>query len=135
MKGITIGKIAKLSGTTTVTLRYYERIKLIPKPYRATSGYRYYSADLVDQIHFIQRSKALGFSLEEIRELLSLRDLKHAKSMPVRKKVLAKLDDVKSKIKNLRATQKTLEKLVSSCDGKMPIEQCPIMEHIYLGKK
>ncbi|MCB1827016.1 MAG: heavy metal-responsive transcriptional regulator [Coxiellaceae bacterium] len=133
MKNLTIGKVAKLSGVTTVTLRYYERIKLIPKPDRSASGYRYYPANIISRIRFIQRAKTLGFSLQDIDELLSLHELKRSKSSPVRNKVLRKIDDVKSKISDLEIIQNTLEKLVATCDGKMAVEKCPIITHIYSG--
>ncbi len=73
MRGLTTGKVAKHAGVNTETLRYYEREGLIDIPPRTASGYRVYPADTVTRIRFIRRAKALGFTLREIRELLSLR--------------------------------------------------------------
>lgn len=68
-----IGQLAKEAGVSTDTIRYYERIRLMPRPGRNTSGYRIYNLDTVTRISFIQKAQALGFSLEEIKDVLDLR--------------------------------------------------------------
>ena len=73
MQTFTIGKVARQAGVGVETVRFYEREGLIPSPLRGTSGYRQYPEITVSRIRFIRRAKSLGFSLREIRELISLR--------------------------------------------------------------
>lgn len=72
MGGLLIGDLAKRSGVSTPTIRYYEEIGLLPKPHRSAAGYRRYSENAVDDLHFIRKAQALGFSLEEVGEILKL---------------------------------------------------------------
>lgn len=72
MAGLQIGEVARRTGVTTATVRYYEREGLLPKPPRSAGGYRLYSARAVEELVFVRRAQGIGFSLEEIRELLRL---------------------------------------------------------------
>jgi DNA-binding transcriptional MerR regulator len=72
MAGLLIGDVAKRSGVSTPTIRYYEEIGLLPKPHRSSTGYRHYSANTVEELRFIKKAQALGFSLEEVGEILKL---------------------------------------------------------------
>src|SRR5215831_2760069 len=89
-KPMTIGQVAKLSGVGVETIRFYEREGLLNKPKRKESGYRLFEAEVVTRIKFIKRAKQLGFSLKEIRELLSLRVDSRASATEVKKRVDSK---------------------------------------------
>ena len=131
---LTIGQLAKMTSTTSVTIRYYEKQGLIPKSKRSQGGYRLYPEGLISRFHFIQNAKAVGFSLEEIKELLSLQHKKNVTSKTIKDLTLSKTDEIKDKIKILNQMQKVLAKWADACDGKVPIEQCPILENLYQPK-
>jgi len=126
---LTIGQLAKQSESGIETIRYYEREGLIKQPLRRPgSGYRKYPTSLVERLAFIGRAKGLGFSLKEIRELLSLRDLSQTSCAPVRSQAQAKIADIQKKIEDLVAIKDVLEHLVAVCDAQAPISECPILE-------
>lgn len=127
---LTIGKLAKLSSTTAVTIRYYERQGLIKAHKRSEGGYRLYGADAVTRLHFIKNAKEADFSLEEIKELLLLQQ-KKTSSKAVKQMTLQKLEEIRNKITILKNMEKTLSALANRCDGKSPISQCPILEKFY----
>jgi MerR family mercuric resistance operon transcriptional regulator len=127
---LTIGHLAKVSGINLETVRYYERRGLLPKPPRSASGYRLFPADAARRLRFIQRAKELGFSLKEIRELLSLRASASKTSAEIRRRAEAKIADIESKIRTLESMKQTLRKLTKSCEGCTPIADCPILESL-----
>ena len=98
MQTMTIGRLAELGGVNVDTVRYYERQKLLPPPPRSPSGYREYSQDDVDRLHFIRRSKELGFTLAEIAELLSLTANRDSDMRGVKRKAEQRLSQVEGKI-------------------------------------
>ncbi len=130
MNGLTIGELAERAKVNIETLRYYERRGLVPKPRRSVSNYRLYPEETVRRILFIKRAQELGFSLKEIKQLLSLRASPRARCGDIRKRATDKIQDVEQKIKTLRAMKKALSKLVSECSGKGPITDCPILESL-----
>jgi len=121
-----IGQVAKQSGVSVETIRYYEKEGLLEKPERKESGYRQYKREAVDRLSFIQQAKDLGFSLKEIGELLSIKS--DAKCSAVKQLAQNKLDDVEDKIKMLQRMRKSLKKLINVCPGQAPINDCPILE-------
>ena len=127
-KSLTIGRLAREAGINLETVRYYERRGLLPKPPRTASGYRLFPADTTVRLRFIRRAQELGFSLKEIRELLTLRLSSRTTSSEIRKRAEAKIADIEQKIKTLEAMRKSLRKLTSSCAGCGPISECPILE-------
>lgn len=131
---LTIGKLAKHSSTTAVTIRYYERQGLIKARKRSKGGYRLYGVDAVTRLHFIKNAKKADFSLEEIKELLSLQQ-KKVNSKAVKQMTLQKLEAIRNKIAILKNMEKTLSTLANRCDGKAPINQCPILEKFYNSQK
>lgn len=128
---LTIGKLAKLTGTTAVTIRFYEKHGLLPKSKRSEGGYRLYPEDVIPRFHFIRNAKSVGFSLEEIKILLDLQKSKNSTSKHVRDTTIEKIEEIKTKIDQLKKMQKALESWVKVCDGKVSIDKCPILENLY----
>jgi MerR family mercuric resistance operon transcriptional regulator len=127
---LTIGRLAKEAGINLETVRYYERQGLMPKPPRTASGYRLYPANAVRRLMFIKRAQELGFSLRDVRELLSLRVSRTATSAAVRTRAEAKIADIEAKIRTLESMKKSLRKLAQTCDGRAPVSECPILESL-----
>ena len=127
---LTIGRLAKQAGINLETVRYYERRGLLPKPPRSASGYRLFPAEAARRLRFIRRAQELGFSLGEIRELLSLRMSAAARSTDVRRRAEAKIADIEAKIRSLDSIKRTLRKLTNACQGCGPIAACPILESL-----
>ncbi|RMG25321.1 MAG: MerR family transcriptional regulator [Methanobacteriota archaeon] len=127
MKALTVGKLAKLAGVNVETIRYYERIGVLPRPVRRESGYRMYSEEDVRRINFIKHAQQLGFSLKEIKELLELRIDARTSCDQVRIQAEEKIKMVKQKIATLRRIEAVLNELVSACRSKQLTEDCPIL--------
>src|SRR6267143_965389 len=130
MKSLTIGHLAREAGVNLETVRYYERQGLLAKPPRSASGYRLFPSDAARRLRFIRRAQELGFSLKEIRELLSLRVSRRTTSADIRTRTEAKIVDIEAKIKSLESMKKTLRKLARVCDGCSPVAECPILESL-----
>ncbi len=128
MRPLSIGTVAREAGVGVETLRFYEREGLIENPPRRRSGYRQYPPETVDRVRFIRRAKDVGFSLREIRELLDLRLSPGATAADIRKRALAKIDDIGAKIRSLQRMKRTLRRLTSACRGRGPLHACPILE-------
>ncbi len=125
---IKIGKLAEQSRVNLQTIRYYEREGLLPKPSRLPSGYRVFSRDAVRRVRFIKRAQELGFSLKEIKELLSIRVDPRSDCSAVQRLAKAKLADIDQKIRTLQAMKTVLTKLATACPGRGPSTECPILE-------
>ncbi len=125
---LTIGQVAKQCGIGIETLRFYEREGLIAQPSRPDSGFRTYPPESIRRVRFIQRSKALGFSLKEIKELLSLRVDSVTSCGEVKKRAEEKISDIEKRIHALREMKDALAKLTAACRGKGPTGECPILE-------
>jgi len=128
MNGRTIGAVAKQANVHVETLRYYERRGLVTRPLRSMANYRLYSAETVQRVRFIKHAQVLGFSLQEIKELLALRAAPRARCADVRVRAEAKITAIDAKIRALQAMRKVLTKLVAECVGHGPITDCPILE-------
>ena len=128
MEKMTIGQLAKMVGVNIETIRFYERRGILPQPARNKVGHRQYSQDTIMRTKFIKRTQALGFSLKEISELLSLRIEPGTTCADVKTRVDAKIMDVEKKIDNLKKIKAALLKLSGQCKGKGPISMCPILE-------
>lgn len=122
-----IGEFAGLAGVGVDTVRYYEREKLLPPPRRQSSGYRSYSADDVVRLQFVRRAKALGFTLEEIRDLLALSDHRDEDMASLKATAAARLQAVETKLAELSRIRDGLRLLVESCPGHGKLDQCPIL--------
>lgn len=110
------------------TLRYYERRGLLPAPERAANGYRVYNSTALDRIRFIKRAQGLGFSLEEIEELMSLRPAKGRQRQRVRHIAESKLSTIESKLAELESIRAALRQLVADCEHGCDEADCPIIE-------
>lgn len=124
---LTIGKVAAQTGCNIETIRYYEKESLLPPPERSQGGNRLYDTELIDRLVFIRRSRELGFSMLEIRELLSLVDVHQVSCERVKQLADAHLSDIRSKISDLRRMQKTLTQLSNQCSGN-DVPDCPIID-------
>ncbi len=125
---LTIGQVARQCGVGVETLRYYEREGLIAQPSRPELSFRKYSPDAVRKVRFIQRSKALGFSLREIKELLSLRVDASTSCAEVKKRAQEKIAEIEVKISTLSMMKQALARLAEACSGRGPTVECPILE-------
>lgn len=132
MERLRIGMLAKRGGVNLETIRYYERRQLLPKPPRTASGYRIFGEDAVKRVHFIKRAQDLGFSLKEIGDLLVLRADGHRSCTDVLGRVIAKIDDIESKICALEQLELALQTISASCSGEGPVSECPILEYFDL---
>ena len=124
-----IGDAAKASGVSAKMIRHYESIGLIGAARRTDSGYRRYNRQDVQVLQFIHRARALGFSLDQIRDLLALWQDKHRASADVRALAQQHIDELNHKITELESMRRTLERLASSCHGDDRSE-CPILEDL-----
>lgn len=129
-KSLTIGRLAREAGVNLETVRYYERQGLLARPPRSVSGYRLFPVEAARRLRFIRHAQELGFSLAEIRELLSLRVSPAAKRTDVRRRANAKIADIEAKIRSLESMKKTLRKLTNACEGCGPAAECPILESL-----
>ena len=120
---MTIGRVANVAGVSIDTIRFYERQGLLVEPRRSFSGYRNYSEDVIDRLRFIFDAKRLGFTLKEIKELLSQGVKSTAECGPVTRKAEAKLAEMNEEIARLQRLRVTLRKMVEACGGEcMPAQ-------------
>jgi Cu(I)-responsive transcriptional regulator len=124
---VTIGDLGKLTETKIETIRYYERIGLLPAPARTSGNYRLYSENQVGRLSFVRRARDLGFTIEEVRELLSLSDQKDRSCESVDAIARQHLADVDRKIADLTALRRELDSIIGQC-GCGTIAQCRIIE-------
>lgn len=125
MDSMGIGTLAKRTGVRIDTVRYYEKNGLLAPRSRLPSGYRRYGELELTRLRFIRRAQALGFSLKEVRELLSLSARKDVAR--VKKSAQAKLDDVNERIAALEKVRSGLSRLITACPGHGRAEHCPIL--------
>jgi len=133
MSNLTIGALAKNAGVGVETIRFYERQGLIEQPQKPIGSFRHYSEDVVKRVRFIRRAKELGFSLQEIDELLNLSLESGQNCNEVRTLTEAKILDISCKIDSLEKMKKALSRLVLACDKQNQTQICPIIESIVEG--
>ena len=122
-----IGEVARRAEVPIDTVRYYEREGLIPPPVRRASGYRDYLEADVDRLRFMRRAKGLGFTLHEIRDLLSLTAMSGDDMAALNAQTQAKLRDVEERIHSLNRIREALKSLVTACPGHGALDRCPIL--------
>ncbi len=125
---LTIGKIATLANVSTDTLRYYERELLIEPAAKSGGGYRLYGQDALRRIRFIKQAQQCGFTLTEIRALLTLRKRDEACCQDVRQLALEKRLQLEAKIKAMKVMSNALHNLIEACSiDSRPLDDCPIL--------
>jgi len=134
MDNFTIGKLARQAGVGVETLRYYERRGLIEPRRRTLSGYRVYDTDARLRLQFIRRSQALGFSLDEIAELLALSGQPDSSAAEVKQLTRTKIDDIEARIRDLQRMRSALVELECQCPGDAgTTAECPILAALNQG--
>ncbi len=128
MGALSIGQIACQGGVGIETVRFYERQGLLEKPPQSESGYRQYPPEAVSRLHFIKKAKEVGFSLKEIKELLSLRLDTTATCQDVRSRAEAKILDIEQKLQALTRMKQALTDLTKACSGRGSVSECPILQ-------
>ncbi len=126
----TIGKLSARSGVNIETIRYYERIGILPAPPRSAGGHRIYDSDHLKRLSFVRRCRELGFALDDVRALLRLVDGGDYTCDEVREMTLAHLDAVRARIADLRTMERTLDDMAARCDGG-EIPDCAIVEALF----
>lgn len=122
--------LAQATGCNIETVRYYEKIALLPVPARSANGYRIYTRDDIKRLGFIRKLRALGFSLDETRGLLTLVDGHDYTCKDVHEIAVNHLDNIHAKIADLRKMEKTLAEMARACSGG-DVPQCPIIDDLY----
>ena len=125
-----IGELSARSGIPIETIRYYERIGLLPPPNRTASGYRQYDETALKQLRFIKRAQELGFTLREIKDLLTLKYQQNTAitCQTIQNRALEKLQDIEAKIADLVRMRTIILKLIEHCPSDSPVDECPILE-------
>jgi len=127
---LTRGKLAGRGGVNIATIRYYEKRGLLPMARRSHAGYRLYTDDALRRLHFIRQAQVLGFSLDEIGDLLSLRMQPGTTCADIRQQARRKIQTVDGKIRELQRIKQALSKLAVACQGAGPTSECPILESL-----
>lgn len=130
MKSLTIGRLAREAGINLESIRFYEAQDLVPEPPRSKTGYRLYPVSAVLRLRFIKRAQDLGFSLKQLKELLSLAESRTTDCGEVRVLAQAKVDEISKKIQTLEAMKQAPTVLAESCPGTGPAANCSILESI-----
>jgi DNA-binding transcriptional MerR regulator len=134
-----IGEVSRQTGLSIHTIRFYEAEGLLPEAARTDSGYRIFSPHAIDQLQFIRKAQALGFSLDEIRELLVLKDRDTDACSHVKSLVEEKLESVRGKLRELAAMEYELKRVLAECDRLLKRHKpggggrCPVL--VKLGRK
>ena len=127
LDGIPIGELSRLTGINIETIRYYEKIKMLKPPPRTEGGRRVYGPSETRVLAFIRRGRELGFSLDEIRALLALGAPGKASCADVQEIAAHHLDDIRSKIADLRKLERLLAKTIAQCSGRK-VPDCPVVD-------
>jgi MerR family copper efflux transcriptional regulator len=122
---LSIGKLARIGGVGIDTVRYYERNGLLAPRARSSAGYRRYGDLELSRLRFIRRAQKLGFTLKEIRSLLSLSAGRNVEQ--VKRAAQAKLEDVEARIADLQRVREGLARLIAACPGHGKASDCPIL--------
>ena len=130
MSNLSRGSLAKKTGVNSETIRYYENIDLMPDPPRTAGGHRIYDQLLLKRLSFIRRCRELGFSIDEIRNLLELVDGGDYSCAEVLQRAIAHLEQIKGKIKDLKRMETTLKDISIKCSGK-DVPNCPIIDALW----
>ena len=125
-----IGEMSRQTGVGIETIRYFEKIGMMPAPGRSEGGNRRYSSDHLQRLFFINRCRQIGFSQSEIRALLSMVDAKGVTCAEVHSITTEHISDIKMKIRDLRKMEKVLTQMANEC-SRGDIPDCPIIETLF----
>lgn len=124
---MTIGELAAAAGVPPATVRYYEQRGLLAPAPRTRAGYRVYDAESVRRLRFIRHAQALGFSLEDVQELLALRVTEPGSCTQVEATTREKLGHVRGRLRELRRMERVLVSLLHACESRQPTDECPVL--------
>ena len=127
---LSIGALSKQSGVNIETIRYYEKIGVIPAPARSAGGYRMYAPEHLRRLGFVRRGRQLGFSLDDLRSLLKLVDGHACTCAEVHTLTLQHLSEVRHKISDLRRLERVLSGVVAQCTEDQALE-CPVIDALF----
>lgn len=127
---LTIGALSERSGVNIETIRYYEKIGIMPSPARSASGYRLYGSDDVRRLHFVRRGRELGFGLDELRGLLRLVDGHTYTCEEVHALTVEHLTDIRQKIADLRRLERVMSDMAAQCTRDQ-VPECPIIDALF----
>lgn len=127
MSTLTIGQLAHQTGTKAETIRYYEKIGLLQPPLRSVGNYRHYDAQDQRRLVFVRRARELGFSIEQIRELIAFSEQREHECSSVDDVVKAHIADIASRIQDLQTLQGELERMICNCPGGR-VADCRVLE-------
>ena len=128
--GYSIGQVSRQTGVHIETVRYYERIGLVPEPDRTSGGNRQYSHADLKRLFFVKRCRELGFSLDEIRALMEMVDRDDFTCGQVHEMTIAHLATIQQKLKDLRRLEKSLKQMAAQC-SKGDVPECPVIDTLY----
>ena len=132
---ITIGKLSNISGVSTDTIRYYEKMGVLGEADRASNGYRVYGSDALEILLFIRRAKLMNFTLEEIKQLLTMQNSEGACCGDVLEMVETKVTAFKAQLVDMQVALSALETFAHDCPGgKVPTSECPFIEYLEKGE-
>lgn len=127
---MTIGSLSKGTGCKIETIRYYERVGLLPAPPRSAGGHRLYGEDHLRRLVFVRRSRALGFGLDEVRVLLGLVDGGAVTCAEVKAVTLGHLAEVRRKLADLKRLEGVLAEMAAQCEGGQ-VPDCPVIDALF----
>jgi len=128
VRPLSIGQVAEAAAVNVQTLRYYERVGLVPAAKRSRAGYRQYTDETVRMVSFVKRAQELGFTLKEVKELLKFRSAGLQRRNAVRAAATAKVEDIDARIADLTAIRAALSSLLNTCSCQGTKPECPILE-------
>ncbi len=131
-RGLSIGGVARRSGVQIETIRYYERIGLLAPPPRTAGGHRVFGGAEVKRLNFVRRARELGFTLDQVRDLLALADGREGTCAEVERLGRAHLDATRDRIADLKRMEGVLADMVARCAGGT-VPDCPILEALFDG--
>ena len=129
-RGYPIGEMSRQTGVNIETIRYYERIGIMPEPDRTDGGTRQYNHDQLKRLFFIKRSRELGFRIEEIRTLLTMVESHEYTCADIHEMTISHLSEIHSKIADLKKLEKVLKQMAAECSGG-DVPECPIIEELF----
>jgi MerR family mercuric resistance operon transcriptional regulator len=128
LRAYTIAELAATAGVHVETVRYYQRLKLVPEPPRPTGSIRRYTQADAERLRFIKRAQAMGFTLAEVTSLIAIQARRSCRA--TRELAATKLRLVDARIRELRALRKELAGLIADCDANKQDTKCPVLERL-----